>query len=80
MFDSKKLPPFKFTEVKTDEGLFDTSIIIKASNGKSIGEVFMDEDGFWGCVHYDIDYGVDFLDTKEEAIHELIALHLDEIC
>jgi hypothetical protein len=46
MFDSKKLPPFKFTEVKTDEGLFDTSIIIKASNGKSIGEVFMDEDGF----------------------------------
>lgn len=56
------------------------SIIIETIKGEKLGEVFRDEDGFWNCIHYGIDYGIDFLDSKNEAIDELVNLHIEEFC
>jgi hypothetical protein len=60
--------------------LYHNSIIIETVDGKKIGEVFRDEDHFWNCIHYEVDYGIDFLDSKNEAIGELVQLHIEEFC
>jgi len=57
-----------------NEGVNDTvypnAEVIKSKNGKSVGEIYQDENG-WGCLHYGADYGADCMDSREEALESL---------
>lgn len=76
----KPVIPSGYAISATPGHLHEKSIIIETIDGKKLGEVFKDEDGFWNCIHYEVDYGIDFLDSKNEAIDELVNLHIEEFC
>ena len=53
-----------------DDTVYPNAEVIKSKNGKSVGEIYQDENG-WGCLHYGADYGADFMDSREEALQSL---------
>lgn len=49
--------------------------IIRARNGRPVGEIYRDNTGTWGYFSYRADYGADGLDSREDAMEELKLLH-----
>ena len=58
----------------SNDTIFPNAEVIKLRNGRPIGEIYQDENG-WGFFHYGMDSGNDFIDSREDAIEGLRDLH-----
>ena len=58
----------------TNDTIYPNAEVIKSKNGKPVGEIYQDGDG-WGCFHYKADRGYDMIDSREDAIEALKDLH-----
>jgi hypothetical protein len=58
----------------TNDTVYPNAEVIKSRNGKPVGEIYQDENG-WGAFHYRADRGYDLIDSREEAIEALKDLH-----
>jgi len=54
----------------TNDTIYPNAEVIKSRNGKPVGEIYQDENG-WGCFHYKADNGADSIESREEALEWL---------
>ena len=58
----------------SDDTIYPNATVIKSKNGRPVGEIYQDGNS-WGCFHYRADRGYDMIDSREDAIQALKALH-----
>ena len=57
-----------------NDTIYPNAEVIKSRNGKPVGEIYQDENG-WGCFHYKADNGADGMSDREEALAQLKDMH-----